>query len=262
MSSGHRLDTRDRQPWISMRSRSWTSVPCTSSAFVNPTASTCCTVRRTSGSGWVGSGIDGVDDGVLERGATHRARGGREMKKLLSTVLSMSVVVALSASAAVGQTCPAEVASAKGMLTRVANRQDAEPSRSLAGARSQEIQAPRSQEIQAPRGQEIQAPRGQEIQAPRGQEIQAPRGQEIQAPRGQEIQAPRGQEIQAPRGQEIQAPRGQEIQAPRSQEVQAPRSPEFMKASALVSEAEAACKAGKSSLAADKAKAAMELLKK
>ena len=136
------------------------------------------------------------------------------MKKLLSTVLSMSVVVALSASAAVGQTCPAEVASAKGMLTRVANRQDAEPSRSLAGARSQEIQAPR------------------------------------------------GQEIQAPRGQEIQAPRGQEIQAPRSQEVQAPRSPQFMKASALVSEAEAACKAGKSSLAADKAKAAMELLKK
>src|SRR5258705_499529 len=254
MSSGHRLDTRDRQPWISMNSRSWTSVPCTSSAFVNPTASTCCTVRRTSGSGWVGSGIDGVDDSVLGRGATHRARGGREMKKLLSTVLSMSVVVALSASAAVGQTCPAEVASAKGMLTRVANRQDAEPSRSLAGARSQEIQAPRSQEIQAPRSQEIQAPRAQEIQAPRGQELQAPRAQEIQAPRGQEMEAARGQEIQAPRGQEIQAPR--------SQELQAPRSPEFMKASALVSEAEAACKAGKSSLAADKAKAAMELLKK
>ena len=37
---------------------------------------------------------------------------------------------------------------------------------------------------------------------------------------------------------------------------------EFKKASTLVSEAEAACKAGKSSVAADKAKAAMELLKK
>src|SRR5258706_1935724 len=210
MSSGHRLATRDRQPWISMRSRSWTSVLCTSSAFVNPTASTCCAVRRTSGSGWVGSGIDGVDDSVLGRGATHRARGGREMKKLLSTVLSMSVVVALSASAAVGQTCPAEVASAKGMLTPVANRQDAEPSRSLAGARSQEIQAPLGQEIQGPRGQGIQAPRGQEIQAPRGQEIQAPRGQEIQAPCGPEAEAPAALEVVEPWGGEIRGAGGRE----------------------------------------------------
>jgi hypothetical protein len=52
------------------------------------------------------------------------------------------------------------------------------------------------------------------------------------------------------------------VQAPRAQDVQAPRSASFKKASGLVSEAEAACKAGNSKLAADKAKAAMEMLKK
>ena len=41
-----------------------------------------------------------------------------------------------------------------------------------------------------------------------------------------------------------------------------PGTAEYKKAATLVSEAEAACKAGKSSVAADKAKAAMELLKK
>jgi hypothetical protein len=148
------------------------------------------------------------------------------MRKLLATVLSVTTVVALSASAGMGQTsCPPEVASAKAMLT-----QTAQAPRSLAGARSQEVQAPRSQEVQAPRSQEVQAPRSQEVQAPRSQEVQAPRSQEVQAPR--------------------------------SQEFQAPRSAEFKKASTLVSEAEAACKAGNSSLAADKAKAAMGLLKK
>ena len=169
------------------------------------------------------------------------------MRKLLATVLGVTTVVALSASAGMGQTsCPPEVASAKAMLTQTANSQDVQAPRSLAGARSQELQAPR----------------GQELQAPRSQELQAPRSQELQAPRSQELQAPRGQELQAPRGQELQAPRGQELQAPRSQEIQAPRSAEFTKASTLVSEAEAACKAGNSSLAADKANAAMGLLKK
>ena len=56
--------------------------------------------------------------------------------------------------------------------------------------------------------------------------------------------------------------RGQDVQAPRAQEVQAPRSADFKKASGLVSEAEAACKAGNTSLARDKAKAAMDLMKK
>jgi hypothetical protein len=145
------------------------------------------------------------------------------MRKLLATVLGVTTVVALSASAGMGQTsCPPEVASAKAMLTQTANSQDVQAPRSLAGARSQELQAPRSQELQAPRSQELQAPRGQDLQAPRSQELQAPR----------------------------------------SQEIQAPRSAEFTKASTLVSEAEAACKAGNSSLAADKANAAMGLLKK
>jgi hypothetical protein len=68
--------------------------------------------------------------------------------------------------------------------------------------------------------------------------------------------------VQAPRGQNIQAPRTQDVQAPRAQDVQAPRSADFKKASGLVSEAEAACKAGNTSLASDKAKAAMDLMKK
>jgi hypothetical protein len=169
------------------------------------------------------------------------------MRKLLATVLGVTTVVALSASAGMGQSsCPPEVASAKAMLTQTANSQDVQAPRTLAGARSQELQAPRSQELQAPRSQELQAPRSQELQAPRSQELQAPRSQELQAPRSQELQAPRSQELQAPR----------------SQELQAPRSAEFKKASTLVSEAEAACKAGNSSLAADKANAAMGLLKK
>jgi hypothetical protein len=58
------------------------------------------------------------------------------------------------------------------------------------------------------------------------------------------------------------SPRSQDIQSPRSQDIQSPRSADFKKTSTLVSEAEVACKAGKSSVAADKAKAAMELLKK
>jgi hypothetical protein len=64
------------------------------------------------------------------------------------------------------------------------------------------------------------------------------------------LQAPRGQEFQAPRGQELQAPRGQEVQAPRVQ-----------KASALIREADAACKKGDMALSARKAKEALGLLK-
>jgi hypothetical protein len=43
--------------------------------------------------------------------------------------------------------------------------------------------------------------------------------------------------------------------------VQAPRSAEFKKAGTLVKEAEAACKAGNMTMASEKAKAAMALLK-
>ena len=83
---------------------------------------------------------------------------------------------------------------------------------------------------------------------------------QVQAPRGQEVQAPRGQEVQAPRGQEIQAPRGQEVQAPRAL-AGAKQGPNIAKARTLINQAEAACKDGKTSVAASKAKEAMSLLK-
>src|SRR5260370_24672 len=129
------------------------------------------------------------------------------MRKALATTLSIVAMISLSATMGMAQTsCPAEVASAKAMLTPTAQSQDVQAPRSLAGVRSQDIQSPRSQDIQSPRSQDIQSPR--------------------------------------------------------SQDIQSPRSADFKKASTLVSEAEVACKAGKSSVAADKAKAAMELLKK
>jgi hypothetical protein len=56
------------------------------------------------------------------------------------------------------------------------------------------------------------------------------------------------------------------VQAPRTESgttpgAQAPRSSNLSKAASLVKEAEAACKAGKNTIAADKAKAAIELMK-
>jgi len=113
------------------------------------------------------------------------------MSKIFTAALSLVTMISLSATVGMAQTaCPAEVASAKAMLTQTAKSQDIQSPRSLAGVRSQDVQSPRSQDIQSP------------------------------------------------------------------------RSANFKKASTLVSEAEVACKAGKSSVAADKAKAAMELLKK
>jgi len=137
-------------------------------------------------------------------------------------MLGVTVVLALSATAGMAQTsCPPEVASAKAMLMQTAKSQDVQSPRSLAGARSQDLQAPRAQDLQAPRAQDLQAPRAQDLQAPRAQDLQAPRAQDLQAP----------------------------------------RSAATKKASQLVREAEAACKAGNSSLATTKAKAAMDLLK-
>jgi len=82
---------------------------------------------------------------------------------------------------------------------------------------------------------------------------------EIQAPRGQEIQSPRGQEIQSPRGQEIQSPRGHDIQSPRT--TVGARTSGAATAAALVTEAEAACMAGNMALSAQRAKAALEVLR-
>jgi hypothetical protein len=215
------------------------------------------------------------------------------MKKLLAAVLSVAVALTLSPalSSAQSSSCPAEVTQAKDLLskkTASVKPDDIQAPRSLAGARQNEAQqAPRgNQNVQAPRGnQDVQAPRSlagarQDIEAPRGnQDVQAPRGnQNVQAPRGnQDVQAPRGnQDVQAPRGnQNVQAPRGnQDVQAPRgNQDVQAPRTStgattaaqaprtDMTKATSLVKEAEAACKAGNMTLASDKAKAALAILK-
>jgi mannose-6-phosphate isomerase-like protein (cupin superfamily) len=162
------------------------------------------------------------EDGVGTRSETQSERSG-VMSKLFIAALSLVTMISLSATVGMAQTsCPAEVASAKAMLTQTAKSQDIQSPRSLAGVRSQDVQSPRSQDIQSPRSQDIQSPRGQDIQSPRSQDIQSPR----------------------------------------SQDIQSPRSANYKKASTLVSEAEVACKAGKSSVAADKAKAAMDLLKK
>jgi hypothetical protein len=84
----------------------------------------------------------------------------------------------------------------------------------------------------------------------------------VQAPRGQDVQAPRGQDVQAPRGQDVQAPRGQDVQAPRTMVgAKAPASSNITKASTLIKEAEAACKAGDSQTAKTKADAAISILK-
>ena len=107
------------------------------------------------------------------------------MRKLLATLMIFFLFVALSPMVVeAASSCPPEVQAAKDMLAKqVAKSQDVQAPRSLAGARSQDVQAPRSQDVQAPRGQDVQAPRGQDIQAPRGQDVQAPRGQDVQAPR-------------------------------------------------------------------------------
>ena len=100
----------------------------------------------------------------------------------------------------------------------------------------------------------------QKQQVSRVQDVQAPRslaGARIQeAPRSSQ-EAPRSVQ-QAPRSQQ-EAPRSVQ-EAPRGQQLEAPRG-DISKAASLVKEAEAACKAGNNSLASQKAKAAIEILK-
>ncbi|HET7874358.1 MAG TPA: hypothetical protein VFN71_02445 [Methylomirabilota bacterium] len=173
------------------------------------------------------------------------------------------MAVTLSATLGSAQSgCPSEVAEAKALLAQqTAKAQDVQAPRSLAGARAQDIQAPRAQDVQAPRTQDVQAPRSQGTpQAPRAQDVQAPRAQDVQAPRSQDIQAPRSQDVQAPRSQDIQAPRTKTGASASS--AQAARSADYKKAAALVKEAEAACKSGNTTMASEKAKAAIALLKK
>ena len=134
------------------------------------------------------------------------------MKKVLAAIVSATFLVSFSPVMGSAETACPEVDAAKAMLKQQTAASDVKAPRSLAGARSQDIQAPRSQDVQAPRSQDVQAPRTQTAQGA-----------------------------------------GQT----------APRSADAMKkATALVKEAEAACKAGKKDMAAEKAKAAMDMLKK
>jgi hypothetical protein len=173
------------------------------------------------------------------------------MKKLFATVLSVAVAMSLSPALTSAQStsCPAEVAQAKAMLSKkqVAsiNSQDVQAPRSLAGARSND-------NVQSPRG-------NQDVQSPRGnQDVQAPRSL-AGARSNDSVQSPRGnQDVQSPRGnQNVQSPRSGSGATASSQ---APRA-DISKAASLVKDAEAACKTGNMTMASEKAKAAIELLK-
>jgi hypothetical protein len=154
------------------------------------------------------------------------------MNKLLAIIMTVAFA-ALAPLAEAQASCPPEVARAKELLAQrsgTAKGQDVQAPRSLAGARQKPSEAPRGQDVQAPRGQEAQAPRGQDVQAPRGQDTQAPRGQDVQAPRSLAgAKQPAGRNV--------------------------------TKASTLVKEAEAACKAGDMATAKSKAEAAIAALK-
>jgi hypothetical protein len=93
-----------------------------------------------------------------------------EAKMRSLAMLAAAVVMAASpAITSATPPCPPEVKEAKALLTAktATAAKVAQPSKSQAGARGQDVQAPRGQEVQAPRGQDIQAPRGQDVQAPR-----------------------------------------------------------------------------------------------
>ena|SRR2546426_691971 len=157
------------------------------------------------------------------------------MKRLLATIMSVMALIAFVPMADAAAPCPPEVSKAKELL----NQKSAQAPRSLAGAR----------------GQDVQVPRGQDVQTPRGQDAQTPRGQATQDRTGG-----RGEDVQAPRGQDAQTPRGQDVQTPRSLAGAKP-SGDISKASTLIKEAEAACKAGDMKTAKSKAEAAIATLK-
>jgi hypothetical protein len=193
------------------------------------------------------------------------------MKKFFAAIMSIAVMATFAPLANAQSACPPEVAKAKEMLSQ---KSVAAP-RSLAGARGQDPQAARGQDIQAPRslagarGQDPQAARGENPQAARGENPQAARGENPQAARGKETpQAARGENPQAARGENPQAARGENPQAARGQDVQTARagssakpSGDINKASGLIKEAEAACKAGDMKTAKEKAEAAIATLK-
>ena len=169
--------------------------------------------------------------------------------QIASGVLSVAFVMALGAGPASSAATCADVEQAKMALK-------SQPAATSGYRATDQRQERGESDVQNRRSQDPQAPRSNEIQAPRKQdEVQAPRQQdEIQAPRKQdEVQAPRQQD-------EVQAPRGQDNRS--GSDAQAPRSPERRQAVALVRQADAACKAGNTAQASEKARAAMALLQK
>jgi hypothetical protein len=165
----------------------------------------------------------------------------------MSTLLRVVVAVAFVGLTFPGMgwaadPCPAELTEAKGALKSA----QAGSSKATSTAKGPDVQAPRT--MAGAKSQDVQAPRGQDVQSPRGQDVQSPRGQNVQSPRGQDVQSPRGQDVQAPRTMT-----GAKTPATNPQQVK--------KASALIREAEAACKKGDMALSSQKAKEALALLK-
>jgi hypothetical protein len=170
-------------------------------------------------------------------------RKEKVMSKLLNVVVTVACVgLALPRMGWAADPCPAELTEAKAALKSA----QAGPSKATSTAKGQDVQAPRT--MAGAKSQDVQAPRGQDVQSPRGQDVQSPRGKDVQTPRGQDVQSPRGQDVQAPR-----TVAGAKTQASNPQQVK--------KASALVREAEVACKKGDMTLSAQKAKEALTLMK-
>jgi hypothetical protein len=91
-------------------------------------------------------------------------------------------------------------------------------------------------------------------------QTEAARQSQQEAPRQSQQEAPRQSQQEAPRQSQQEAPRQSQQEAPRQSAQQAPRST-LSQAKGLIAEAEAACKAGKTTEAASKANAALGLLK-
>src|SRR3989338_10226843 len=98
------------------------------------------------------------EHGAQNRGKPRKGRMGEPMKKLLSAVMSVAFMVAMTPMADAQSQCPPEVAQAKAMISKISKGQDVQAPRSLARAK-QDVQAPRSREIQAPRSLAGQRPR-------------------------------------------------------------------------------------------------------
>ena len=152
------------------------------------------------------------------------------MNKLVPTAItSMSLLMLLGASPSTAAQQCADVENAKVALR----------STGLSSSRSQDVQSPRNPQSTRQDGN---------LAGARNQDVQSPRNQDVQAPRNQDIQSPRSQDVQSPRNQDIQSPRGATAQQQRAVK--------------LVNEASAACDAGNTSVASQKAREAMALLRK